>query len=130
MNYVLLNENGELRLSPTTWTAAMGLAGRYGWEPRGTVRQMGWGGCYVTPAGQMVTPRDAATMALALEDALDDVPHHDARPVNGTRKATLIEASSGAERPRLVALTDFLREGPFLIHASCGAHTENPRHPE
>ena len=122
MTYVLLNENGELRLSPTVWNGAIALASRYGWEPRGTVRQVGWGGCYVTPAGQMVTPRDAATMALALEDALDDVPGHEARPADGSRTPLLIEDMSGPRRARLVDLTDFLRHGPFLIHASCGAH--------
>jgi hypothetical protein len=83
----------------------------YGWEPAGTEapkplsprerkeRRVGaeeegvepeaeereWGGSYWTNDGQWVTPDDAKNMADALEEALPDIPGHDAME-NKTRR--------------------------------------------
>lgn len=64
----------------------------------------------------MLTARDAAELATALEDALDDIP--DSAPA-ATAPANLLEQLAGPVKVELTSLIGFLRCGPALIYASC-----------
>lgn len=127
------------------WLALLGLAFRYGWRPKGTVEPPHWdfnpwsrsaaawtGKDYFSTLGQRVSDADAAAMAAALEDALPDIPAHDAlggksiwmldlpdsppihwvhpgQPVNG------IEFFSGPRRSKVDAFVRNCRDGGFTI---------------
>src|SRR5687768_2770474 len=71
------------RFSDIRWGALVLLAQRYGWKPAGTVLyrhntakplDQGWKGSYFAHIGQIVTRKDAAQLAHAIEQALDDIP--------------------------------------------------------
>ncbi|MCG3135512.1 MAG: hypothetical protein HMLKMBBP_03203 [Planctomycetes bacterium] len=121
MTYVLLGESGPCCVGDAIWRRAVALAERYGWSPRGTVREPGWPGCYVAPCGQMVASRDAAEMALALEDLLDDIPDFASDARGG---ASLLEGLGGPGKADLRRLIAHLRSGSFMIYANCGRHAD------
>lgn len=131
MTYVLLGESGARRVPGDLWSAATQVARRYGWDPRGTIREPAWKGCYLTPAGQLVAARDAAAMALALEDALDDLPDAStshAPPTSSDavrgepRRANLLERLGGQRKASVCELVGFLRGGAFMIYCVCARH--------
>ncbi len=123
MTYVLLGESGARRVPQEIWAGAITLARRYGWEPRGTIREPAWKGCYLTPCGQLVAARDAASMALALEDALDDLPDRDPPADRGVHASrTLFERLGGSHKPGVCELVGFLRGGSFMIYGLCARH--------
>jgi hypothetical protein len=85
-----------------------------------------WDGNYDTNDGQRVTAEDAAALADALEQALPDVPSHDAlahktKEVGGMRCIPIdadvspLEYFSGKGRARLTAFIRFCRAGGFEI---------------
>src|SRR5262249_36635501 len=102
MPYELDGPGGAFDFSGPAWGAVFRLARMHGWEPEGTTltrdsaflmagacdpqeqdrvlaeEQAGWNGNYVMSQMQLVSGRDAASMADALERALPDVPGHDA----------------------------------------------------
>ena len=119
MVYVLVGESGCAEVAPGVWTSALTLGRRYGWEPRGTLRGPAWTGSYVVPNGQLGAARDASSLALALEDSLDDLPDFDPPMPRAARRASLLEQLGGSRKSQVVRLTEFLRGGAFTIHGAC-----------
>lgn len=115
---VLVGERGTFRVGPRAWRALLDLARRSGWTPRGTLRGAGWSGAYAPPCCQMVCARDAAELALAIEDLLDDIPDHE--PPQGAPCASRLERFAGRAKPHVAALADFLRGGAVVLFAGCG----------
>jgi hypothetical protein len=98
MGMDLSGKGGYFRFSQERWRAVLELAWEHGWEPAGTKppeftvygpdgvtvdevatraerqRYTDWGGGYFTNDHQVVSGKDAANIADALERALDDVP--------------------------------------------------------
>lgn len=75
----------EMRYSVYAWPKLLTLARSYGWEPEGTSIIFGFDECFVEDSadreksyllmdGQTVSAKDAAALANALENALDDIP--------------------------------------------------------
>ena len=112
------------------WTALLLLAVRYGWRPSdASVSQAPEALCELVL--DRVTADDARALAAALEQALLDIPRHDALPSGrgalvreggrGSRlllsaEANLLEWFSGPGRRREVrALIAFSRRGPFRV---------------
>jgi hypothetical protein len=95
MGMDLNGAGGVQRFSNTSWRKMLELAYEYGWKPAGTepgqwvdpstgelIEQLSpdpdeWDGNYRTNASQWVTDEDAAHIADALEQALDDIPDFD-----------------------------------------------------
>ena len=95
MGMDLSGRGGYFRFSNTSWCKVLELAYGYGWKPAGTepgqwvdpstgelAEQLSpdpdkWDGNYITNAAQWVTDEDAASIADALEQALDDIPDSD-----------------------------------------------------
>ena len=95
MGMDLNGAGGYQRFSNTSWCKMLELAYRYGWKPAGTepgqwvdpstgelTEQLSpdpdeWDGNYFTNASQWVTDEDAAHIADALEQTLDDIPDFD-----------------------------------------------------
>lgn len=115
---VLIGEAGEFRLAPDAWARLLRLAATYGWTPSGTLRGAAWCGHYAPPCGQMIRARDAAELALAIEDLLDDIP--DADPPTGARSTSSLELLGGRSKAAVVRLVDFLRHGAVSVMAACG----------
>ncbi len=122
MTVVLVNERGEFRLAPDAWGRLLMLGTNYGWKPRGTVRGDGWSGCYGPPCGQMIRARDAAELALALEDLLDDLPDHEAAERETSRNA--LERFGGTAKPGVTRLVEFLRGGAVNVFGACGCRAK------
>jgi hypothetical protein len=95
MGMDLHGAGGYYRFSNTSWRKVLELAFEYGWKPAGTEpgrwvdpstgeldKQMSpnpdeWDGTYFGNESQWVTDEDAAHIADALEQALDDIPDFD-----------------------------------------------------
>jgi hypothetical protein len=95
MGMDLNGAGGYQRFSNTSWCKMLELAHMYGWKPAGTEpgqwvdqstgelnEQMSpdpdeWDGSYFTNDFQWVADEDAAHIADALEQALDDIPDFD-----------------------------------------------------
>jgi hypothetical protein len=83
---------GEFGVPARAWRLMLALAQHYGWQPQGTAppdelaidagiwrgAPSDWDGRYFPAYGQNVTEADAAELAAALEQALPDIPDHDA----------------------------------------------------
>lgn len=83
---------GEITFSNFQWGMVMKAAHQWGWKPRGTLEPADWSSRkgpdgeprrwyrnnYFSRAGQQVTDEDAAEIGRVIEDALPDVPDHDA----------------------------------------------------
>lgn len=115
-------ETGEIHLPHAAWLALIDLATRYGWKPRGTIRPGNWDGAYHLPVGQMISSDDCRALAAALDNALLDIPAHDARPRTGQRSPNLLELFSGDRRTELHAMVRFMEAGACLICAICPQH--------
>jgi hypothetical protein len=95
MGMDLTNVAGETyRFNTTSWRKVLELACQYGWKPQGTepgrwydetgrlCEQLSpnpdeWNGSYFSNDFQWVTDKEAANIAHALEQALDDIPDVD-----------------------------------------------------
>lgn len=84
MSYDLFNPSTTIcrKFSRQFLTKALELAGIYGWQPMGTqppserdFRELNaeWDGNYLTNDGQIVKPKDAFSLAAALETSLNDI---------------------------------------------------------
>lgn len=148
MTIDLVGDCGTFSLDLPSWYFAIELAQDHGWAPAGTrppcrrgQRRRRWDGNYVTNDGQEVLAPDARHWADALEEALADVPDHDARghkpgasplpraiapllrdmpgdiglPATGQR-INAMEWFSGGRKKALRAFIAFCRRGQFAIH--------------
>ncbi len=97
MGYDLRNRRGDYfawRMSD--YPRVLDLAEAYGWQPQGTTNSLivvdglgvvggaspeDWDGRYTSNDYQIVSETDAANMARALEQALDDIPDTGKTPV-------------------------------------------------
>ena len=95
MGMDLSGAGGKERFNNASWSKILKLASEYGWKPRGTeperwhdaatgrlCEQLSpnpdeWDGSYSSNDFQWVTDEDAANIAYALEQALDDIPDFD-----------------------------------------------------
>ncbi len=92
MGMTLRNNLGEeLHFTHYSWRRALRLAERYGWRPAGThgADSEPWTGSYFSRAQQLVMAEDAAALAQSLQEALPDVPKHDAMKNLRTRLGML-----------------------------------------
>ena len=120
-------EAGEIHIPHAAWLALLDLAGRYGWDPSGTVRPGKWCGGYDRPCGQMLTASDAHGLAAALDEALADIPDHEARPLRNDRPPQLLELFSGRRRVELFAVARFLEAGSCVLGPLCPQHASSER---
>lgn len=109
-----------------SWVKILSLGLFYGWQPMGTrVPSMTeihgydiefWDGTYLTNDGQIVVAEDASSLAIALEQALDDIPDFnlDYYPLD-LSKISPFEYFAGDEKQRLKDFIRFCRLGSFLI---------------
>ena len=121
------------------WENVLALAEMYGWHPAGTrppgsdeqdAGQEAWEGEYFANDGQTVTAEDARDVADALEEALDDIPSHNAAAHKTKRtrtksgfvetvppgaKISPLEALSGSNKRFVVGFIAFCRRGSFEI---------------
>jgi hypothetical protein len=125
----LSGKGGEMSFNNGTWGHLLKLATMNGWEPAGTrKRSREWDGNYWTNDGQRVTDDDARNLADALEEALPDVPDHDALEGKKVRigntdeyaipadvPTTPFEWFSGKAKQRLRDFIVFCRKGGFRI---------------
>ena len=85
MSYELFNPYTAIcrKFSRQFWAKALELAELYGWRSMGTeppslydFQQLDadWDGNYLTNDGQMIKAKDALSLAIALEKALNDIP--------------------------------------------------------
>jgi hypothetical protein len=111
------------------WVGLLLLAVRYGWQPsEASVSQAPEALCELVLGH--VTAADALALAAALEEALRDIPRHDALPSGrgalvweggpGSRlvlsaEANLLEWFSGPRRREVRALITLSRQGPFRV---------------
>ncbi len=139
MAVILRSQGTEARhyLTVPQWQGLLRIAGIFGWRPARTVLDSveGWTGGYLSNDNQVVTAEDAANLAQALEDALQDIPRcsaaepalammDDGRPPPGPESQglpdcqgpSLLERFSGLEGRAIVAETiAFCRLGAFAI---------------
>ena len=153
---------GSFAFDLPDWHFTVELAERYGWQPAGTVfdepqfdvifgppdaaederdlRESRFLNDYFSNSGQWLTPPDAQNMANSLENALPDIPDHDAmshklrrnaRPMriaylfeiipgsNGPPRdhdaVSAFEWFSGKEKQRLIDFIRFCQAGGFRI---------------
>ena len=137
MGLDLINEHGATHFSVFVWDQTLALARMYGWRPAGTQPPKDWAtdgegrvwsGSYIVNGGQMVTAKDAAQLANALERGLDDIPDFYAawhKAVKGEDGGPLIpvgeslsplEALSGENKLAIRKFIAFCRQGAFKIH--------------
>ncbi len=131
------------RFGQSTWASMLQLAYLYGWEPLGTEPHQWidpetgeldersqdpdkWDRNYTSNDFQWVTEEDAARIAQALENALEDILDHD---VGETRveygpkmvftgpgvPTGLLEYFSGAGKQRVRDFVAFCRDGAFFL---------------
>ncbi len=120
MGMTLRNTLGEeLRFTHYSWRRALRLAERYGWQPAGTRNEDSelWAGSYFSRSEQLVMSNDAAALAHALEEALPDVPKHNAMKNLRTELGMLPDVVwfSGETRSLLESFIRFCRVGCFRI---------------
>ncbi|HWE35075.1 MAG TPA: hypothetical protein VG406_00775 [Isosphaeraceae bacterium] len=142
MGLDLISESGDsYRFGGFGWATILGLAQRYGWEPRGTLPPEGWeesegepnepwdGENYGTCDGQLVSAEDAAAIADALEAALADPAVPEVLAAMGAEQREQVErmvppelAASFAGLPgydgyraTIVEFAAFCRKGGFRI---------------
>jgi hypothetical protein len=108
----LLNLQGQrLAIEGDQWRELLEIAREFGWQPGGTqappiqfdpvdsqAQFQTWKGGYLQPCGQVVTRRDAASLANAIEAA--------SLPPNPFQSNSLLNLSEAV---------DFFRTGPFLV---------------
>jgi len=137
----LVNGASAERFDRTTWGKLLKLAYLYGWEPLGTEPggwidpETGpwyyspdeWDGNYTSNDLQVVTEEDAARIADALDNALEDIPDHnvsEARVEHGPvslfdlfrDRTDPLEYFSGAGgKQRVRDFVAFCRAGAFTI---------------
>jgi hypothetical protein len=165
MGMDLHGAGGDFRFNIFAWGQVLGLAQQYGWEPAGTEMQpmelrnadgsvdheltehymalaVDWDGNYFTNDFQHVSDEDAATIADALERALDDIPDFDSGektkeftpdepPDNPVARALLegglkpfvapndllgpAEFFSGEDKQKIRDFIEYCRAGGFVI---------------
>lgn len=132
-------EGGTRRFSQSTWSSMLKLAYLYGWKPLGTepggwidpdtgpwYHPVSWDGNYTSNDLQWVTEEDAARIAEALENALEDIPDHDVGETTveyGPKMVFtgpgvpggLLEYFSGAGKQRVRDFVAFCRVGAFFL---------------
>ena len=128
---------GEFAVPRRAWQLMLLLAGRYGWDPRGTTPPdelaidcglwpagADWDGRYLPSYGQHITDEDTQMFARALERALPDIPDHDATEAgeggsdpwgrlasaSADIKDNLVEAFGGSKKAVLRDFIDHCRE--------------------
>ena len=109
-----------------SWTRLLSLAVFYGWQPMGTrvpsITEIhgfdaeSWDGTYLTNDGQIVVKEDALSLAVALEQSLDDIPDFSLEyyPLD-LSQINPFEYFAGEEKHRLKDFIKFCRLGSFLI---------------
>jgi hypothetical protein len=133
MGMDLVGKGGDFRFNIFGWRAVLALAQMNGWKPAGTVLEgeAGWAGGYDTNDGQTVTSEDAAQLADAVEQALPDIPDHDALEHKGqikdipglgptklfslTENISPVEMFSGDGKEHLRQFIVYCRAGSFQI---------------
>ena len=146
MGMDLSGSQGDFQLNMFAWENVLRLARMHGWEPAGTlpplpsgkdegsgrVRFKEWDPTnYYTNDGQRTTAEDARNLADALEQALADVPSHDAlghksvsielpggektRAIPADADVSPLEYFSGKGKKTLVEFIAFCRTGGFSI---------------
>jgi len=112
MSYDLCSQSTAVcrKFSSQFWVKSLELARFYGWQPSGThppscfdsqALNADWHGGYLTNDGQMITTKDALSLATALEKSLDDIPDDNIRidwKVESWMEDDLPEWLSPAER--------------------------------
>ena len=109
-----------------SWVKVLSLGLFYGWQPMGTrvpsITEIhgfdadSWNGSYLTNDGQIVVAEDALSLAIALEQSLDDIPDFnlESYPLD-LNQINPFEYFAGDEKRRLVDFIRFCRLGSFLI---------------
>jgi hypothetical protein len=69
MSTHLSGRGGEFHTEREAWAKTLQLAHYYGWRPVTKTHNL-----YLSDAGRLVTAKDAANIANALEKALADIP--------------------------------------------------------
>jgi hypothetical protein len=145
----LVGEIDKFSVDLPSWYFSLELAEHLGWTPAGTLPPNGWvpgdfdeefwdADDYFTNMGQTVTAVDASALADALEEALADIPRHDARAhkpgayplpariarvyrdmgqpdLPPERRLNPFEWFSGVRRQELEEFIRFCRQGRFHI---------------
>jgi len=144
MGMSLCGKEGDIHFNIFTWNRILKLAYWYGWKPKGTeapdwegiygtpihpdYKHPDWEGTYFSNEGQFVTDRDANSIAAALEQALDNIPDHDAMEdkeiyicdisgfdMQAAQDASPIEYFSGQGKTGVRDFIEFSRTGGFCI---------------
>ena|SRR5919109_5629599 len=109
-----------------SWVKVLSLGLFYGWQPMGTrvpsITEIHgfdadtWDGTYLTNDGQIVVAEDALSLAIALEQSLDDIPDFnlESYPLD-LNQINPFEYFAGDEKRRLGDFIRFCRLGSFLI---------------
>lgn len=132
------------------WQKVLELARLYNWEPEGTSEPPNWRdvetespeiwmGQYDVYLGERVSARDAAAIAAALENALDDLPDNKMPErtietemeeidqenqisitfyiIEPNKALNLFETFGGQYKQELIDFIAFCRQGGFHIHS-------------
>lgn len=137
---------GQITFDNHQWGMVMKASYSWGWKPQGTLAPAGWSdkpgpdgaprkwfkNNYFSRAGQVVTDEDASAIARAIENALPDVPDHDAmlhkvgsfidfpdnrqlRSLRPGSRFNAYEYFSGANKRLLRQFMELCRAGGFVI---------------
>lgn len=94
--------SGELWFSGTDWAKLLHLAAIFGYDP------------FVRGPDEAITPEELASIAMAVEDALDDVPNHNATGGKTASQMSPLEWFSGPRKQRLRDFLHFCKESKIL----------------
>lgn len=129
--YHFTNMHGYFfNLNEANWKRMFHLAKDYGWEIHGTVAVAAalsphekWDGNYFDRIGAFVTPHDAKKLAIAIRNAMEDIP--DKAQIEGLNiynaypddidKFNFIEWYSGPNKQVLRDFSTFCEMGGFFI---------------
>jgi hypothetical protein len=111
MSTHLSGRGGEFHSEREVWAKTLQLAHYYGWRPVTKTHNL-----YLSDAGRLVTAKDAANIANALEKALADIPDDSVQEEEPEVTASAYDYFSGAGKQHLRDLIAFCRAGDFTIN--------------